>query len=96
MHATYRVIAPMPEIGAEPGDYLYAEPADPDFPLTLTRHFDRNVLPIVLDNQRLKLVSVSDPSSQPQLELAFSAPAPQPSPQPAPRRWSASHLRLVG
>jgi hypothetical protein len=57
MRAVFKVLVPIPEIGAQAGDYLYAEPGHPDFPLTLNRHFDRNFLPVVLDNQRLTQVS---------------------------------------
>jgi hypothetical protein len=63
--AVFKVLLPIPEIGAEPGDFLCAEPSQPNFPLTLTRHFDRNYLPIVLDDQRLTQVW----SDRPRLEL---------------------------
>ena len=51
MEAVYRVLAPIPEIGALPGDRIVARPLDPDVPLSLCRHFDRNLLPIVLDER---------------------------------------------
>lgn len=100
MRAVFKVILPIPEIGALPGDYLYAEPAHPTFPLTLNRHFDRNVLPIVLDSDRLRQVSFScdDPS---QTQLVFELPAtpselvrqpPRRARRPYPR---ARRLKLV-
>jgi hypothetical protein len=66
VRAVFKVLVPIPELGALPGDYLYAEPGHPDFPLTLNRHFDRNCLPIVLDDQRLRQVLPSRVDNTPQ------------------------------
>lgn len=95
MHAVFKVLLPIPEIGAQPGDYLYAEPGDPDLPLTLNRHFDRNYLPIVLDSERLTQVSFSceDPS-QTQLQLELPPTASEIVDHPARRRWSKKDRRL--
>ena len=85
--AIYLVTCPMPEIGALPGDLLHAEPGHPDWPLVLTRHFDRNLLPFVLD-ERVTLCSVGgDPVDPP-----TSAP---PSPPEPTAFASPRHLRLV-
>ena len=86
MEAVYRVTAPIPEIGALSGDDLVADPSDPSFPLTLCRHFDRNHLPMVLD-ERVTLLSVSGASS------LVSRPAHAGR---SGRQWVRRHLRLVG
>ena len=47
----YRVLAPIPEIGALPGDVLVADPSDPEFPFVLSRSLPRGVMPIVGDSR---------------------------------------------
>ena len=56
MRAVYRVTEAIPKIGAEPGDCIVVEPSDPTHPLVLTRRFSRGVLPVVLDDARLRLL----------------------------------------
>lgn len=87
MEAVYRVTAPIPEIGALPGDLLRADPSDPAHPILLIRKLARGVLPIVLD-ERVSLLALPDPAR------------PRPAQRSAPslrQRWRRrDHLRLVG
>lgn len=103
MRAIFRVILPIPEIGAMPGDLLHAEPSSADYPLSLTRHLDRSILPIVLDPDRLTQIQLfCDEPGQTQLRLDFPV---EPAPLPPRRRvWygrlpakrsAHRHLRLV-
>jgi hypothetical protein len=107
--ALYEVVAPIPEIGAVPGDYLHVQPWRDMFPLELTRFYDRGSLPIVRD-ERVRLVSLDgEPAPSPQLALELpsdpgpetaSPPRPLADPASAEGRWSRRHLppylRLVG
>jgi hypothetical protein len=82
VRAVYRVTQAIPEVGALPGDYLVAEPSDPDCPLVLTRDLPRGSLPVVLDDSRVTMLDLERPASPPSMN------------QRPP--WRARHLRLIG
>ncbi len=59
--AVYRVLAPIPEIGAEPGDHFIARPDHPTLPYVLHRQVPRSLAGILLsDSELLELVPYRD------------------------------------
>lgn len=64
MYAVYRSGHRIPELGAEPGDLIVVDTADPDAPLSVVREFGRVRLPLILGHiDRLTLLELSPGAS---------------------------------
>lgn len=49
LEVVYRVVTPIPALGALSGDELLVRPSDPDFPIVLRRTFPLDVAPSIPD-----------------------------------------------
>lgn len=84
LEIVYAVTAPIRDLGALPGDELVFRPQDPDFPLTLIRHFPIE-MGSVIPHQAVKMLD-----AVPAADAQASAP-----PAPSAREQTPAPLRLV-
>lgn len=66
----YEVVTAIPAIGARPRDELVVRPTDPDFPLTVTRTFDLEMLAAIPDAAVTFLAAYEPGSKDPVSEPA--------------------------
>jgi hypothetical protein len=66
MEAVYQVAAPIPGIGAEPGDIVLVELEHPRYPLLVVKQYGEDHLPALLAHiGNLELVSAHSPLAWP-------------------------------
>jgi hypothetical protein len=97
VHAVFKVVTAIPEIGANPGDTRYAESDAPDAPLVLIRKLPAGAAFVLDDRVTLVSFSAEEPSQIPEQHpapVAREGRGRQPL-RAAPWRRSDSPIRLV-
>lgn len=95
MYAVYQTSVPIPEFGAQAGDYLVLDPANPVSPLQVVRRVPRPLVVAILSySEHLELVDLQPPvSALDPIQLVKSVaqlgplPAPQPYHPEVPEPW---------